>query len=51
MATATCRHDGCPKNGEAVPDVPTTWVDDEGNEQPIGAVICGACGTEITDIA
>ena len=50
-ATVTCHTQNCPKADEPVPDVPITWVDDSGTEQPVGGVICGACGQPITDIA
>ena len=39
--TVTCRTDGCPSNGKAVPmTVP----------EEVSGFRCGACGNEITDV-
>lgn len=51
MATVTCHTPGCPKDGEPVPDVVTTYVDDEtGETREVDSVICGACGQPITEV-
>lgn len=48
-ATVTCRTEGCMCEGAAV-SVPVSWVDDEGQDQPIDYVVCGACGQTISDV-
>lgn len=48
MTTATCRTDGC-DNGGIPLDVVTSWDDDEGTHY-VGAVVCGVCGQQITDL-
>lgn len=50
MAVVTCHTQNCAKEGQPVPGVPTTWEDENGQAQPVGSIICGACGQEITDI-
>lgn len=47
LVTATCRNEGCAKNGEAVPDIPVPDVPEDWN---FNGVQCGACRQMITDL-
>lgn len=49
MTLVTCSTDGCGNAGVAI-DVALTTLDENGDPQPVDAVICGACGKQITDI-
>lgn len=49
MSTVTCRTEGCPNVDEPI-ELVLTWVDDDGIEHDVDAVICGVCGHPITDI-
>lgn len=42
--TVTCPTEGCENQGVPI-DVPDSWVDDEGVEHQVDAIMCGACGT------
>lgn len=50
MAVVTCHTEGCGNAGVGI-DVSLTWEDENGETQTVGAVVCGACGQEITDVA
>jgi hypothetical protein len=45
MQTATCRTAGCGNEGHPVP---LDFIDPD---TPVDAVLCGACGAVITDVA
>lgn len=47
--TATCGTAGCENEGIGIP-IDGGWVDEDGAVHPVGIVICGACGQEITDV-
>lgn len=49
-ATVTCHTDGCAKDGQAVPGVPITIEDEDGNETRVGVVTCGVCAQPIDDV-
>lgn len=47
---ATCHTAGC-GNENAPIDVQTTYIDEDGQEQQAGSVICGVCGNPIDDLS
>ena len=49
MATVTCRTEGCTNRDQPI-DLELTFELD-GQVQTVEAVVCGACGQPITDIA
>jgi hypothetical protein len=49
MTAVTCHTEGC-GNAEKPIELDLTFVDDDGAEQPITAVVCGVCGHAITDL-
>lgn len=46
--TVTCPNEDC-ENYDIPIAIASTWDDDDGNAHPVDLVICGACGTNITD--
>jgi len=47
---ATCHTAGC-GNEDISLDVQTTYIDENGEEQQVGSVMCGVCGNPITDLS
>lgn len=50
MEIVTCRTEGCPSEGNPVLINTTVTDDDTGETRRVDAVVCGACGHEITDV-
>lgn len=49
MDTVTCRNPDCVNADRPVPML-LSWVDIEGATRSVDAVMCGACGEQISDV-